>query len=691
MANRFEMEQRNKLALEAAELGVWTWDTATDLFDWDEQAAKTWGLRAGTRPTMAALDTLIHPDDLAAKREALRRALEPHGGGMYRAEYRIQPADGPPDGTWERRVVSLGKTEFADDSPVRVIGIVRDVTKSRIAEDAIRRSEARLAGILSIAADAIISIDEQQRIILFNHGAETTFGYSASDVIGRDLDMLLPVRFRATHGGHIRQFAASGTSARHMGERREIFGLRKNGQEFPAEASISKLDIGGECTFTVVLRDISARKHIERALERSNLELEARVAERTSALEAETERLLETQAALSRAQRMEAFGQLAGGIAHDFNNLLTVITGNQELLEMRLQDPKQLALLKRSQEAAEMGARLTARLLTFARRRQLEPTLLNLNDQITGMVELLRRAIGEHVTLTTNLAPRLWAVRADASEIENAVLNLAINACDAMPNGGKLTIETADCSIDHAEIGRESKLPAGDYVRISVSDTGTGMSPDVLGRAFEPFFTTKPPGKGTGLGLSTIDGFVQQSGGTVTAYSDVGHGTIFNLYLPRAAGGSPPAVAAQPGETARSAKGETVLVVEDNAEVREVAVKRLEELGYATLEADDGPSAIALLQASGSQGSGPQESGTQESGRRIDLVFSDVVMPGGMSGFDLTQWVATHFPTLKMLLTSGYPDEMAGARNANWPAVKLLRKPYTRNELAHALRDVLDG
>ena len=673
--NFSEVEARCRLALEAARLGVWSWHVGTSVIELDGQAAEMWGLPAGSQAPMSAIEALVHPDDRDRRQAALDAALNPQGTGYYQAEYRVlRHIDG-----CERQVVAVGKTEFRDGKPVRVIGIVRDVTERRQTEAAVHDSEARLSGILAIAVDAIISIDDQQRITLFNHGAETIFGYASDEVLGKPLEMLMPGRFRAAHAGHVHQFATSGTAARRMGERSEIFGVRKDGGEFPAEASISKLEIGGERTFTVVLRDITERKAAERALGDLNKDLEERVAERTRELHEEMQRRGQAQAALARAQRMEAFGQLAGGVAHDFNNLLTVITGNQELLEMRLKDPKDLTLLKRAQEAAEMGARLTGRLLTFARRRQFEPTLLHLNEQIAGMVELLRRSIGEHVTLTTNLAPRLWTARADASEIENAVLNLAINARDAMPNGGTLVIETADCAIDAGEIGREAKLPAGDYVRLSVSDTGIGMPPEVLSRAFEPFFTTKPPGKGTGLGLSTIYGFVQQSGGTVTVYSEFGRGTTVNIYLPRVVEGDKVAPSERRGATPAAGNGETILLVEDRSDVRDVTKARLQQLGYGVIEAENGPNAIALLQAPG---------------QRVHLVFSDVVMPGGMSGYDVARWVRSNRPELKLLLTSGFADQVANpqghAHDGELPAVKLLRKPHSLDELARAVRKALD-
>ena len=317
-----------------------------------------------------------------------------------------------------------------------------------------------------------------------------------------------------------------------------------------------------------------------------------------------------------KSQRMEAIGQLTGGIAHDFNNLLTIITGNHELLEMELEDAEQNDLLARANNAALMGARLTNRLLTFARRRRLDPVVLDLNEQVLGMAELLRRTLGETVALGTLLAPRLWPTRADPSEVENAVLNLAINARDAMPTGGKLVIETRNVVLDERMIASEVGVEPGDYVRLSVSDTGIGMTPEVLARVFEPFFTTKEPGKGTGLGLSVIYGFVKQSGGHVTLYSEQGKGTTVNLYLPRTLSESEQEASGGPREAVTALAGETILLVEDNAQVRSVTARRLQNLGYAVVEAENAAAAIELLRSRSD----------------IDLIFSDVVMPGGMSG-----------------------------------------------------------
>jgi CheY-like chemotaxis protein len=371
---------------------------------------------------------------------------------------------------------------------------------------------------------------------------------------------------------------------------------------------------------------------------------------------------------------MEAIGQLSGGIAHDFNNLLTIITGNHELLEMELEDTEQRDLLARANNAALMGARLTNRLLTFARRRRLDPVVLDLNEQVLVMAELLRRTLGEAIALGTLLAPRLWSVQADPSEVENAVLNLAINSRDAMPAGGKLVIETSNVMLEESDVADEVGGEPGEYVRLSVSDTGTGMSREVLTRVFEPFFTTKGPGKGTGLGLSVIYGFVKQSGGHVTVYSEIDRGTTVNLYLPRIATERERATSAKQAAPAPQRTGETILLVEDNPDVRKVTARRLQNLGYVVVEAASGARAVEVLTA----------------GAKIDLVFSDVVMPGGMSGFDLAHWVQENAPTLPILLTSGFAEDVARAGETPASELAILRKPYTGAELARALRKALD-
>ncbi|WP_072392229.1 ATP-binding protein [Hyphomicrobium sp. CS1GBMeth3] len=530
-------------------------------------------------------------------------------------------------------------------------------------------AQSQISAILAIAADAIIALDDSLRITLFNDGASAIFGYTPSEIIGQPLDLLIPERMRIAHKGHVADFAGSPVAARKMGERREIFARRKDGSEFPAEASIAKHKIDGSMAYMVVLRDVTDRKAAEGALALANSELEARVADRTRALEAEIRRREEAHAALIQAQRMEAFGQLTGGIAHDFNNLLTIITGNLELLGNATGPhgtTEQSAFIKRAADAADMGAALTKRLLTFARRRRLTPQVLDVNEMILNLTALLQRALGEPIALTTVLAGNLWRTQTDASELENAILNLAINARDAMPGGGNLVIESRNVT------GEEAGLPSsGAFVLISVTDTGHGMPPEVIERAFEPFFTTKEPGRGTGLGLSTVYGFAEQSGGHAGIESAPGRGTTINLYLPRATE-DPTATVGAAEQVPMSENAEAVLVVEDNPEVRELTLQRVEGLGYVAIEAENGVAAIRML----------------ESGADVQIVLSDVVMAGGVSGYDVARWVSENTPHIKVLLTTGYAAEETQSGAAEIP---ILRKPYKRADLAIALRDALQS
>ncbi|MEQ1715151.1 MAG: PAS domain S-box protein [Hyphomicrobium sp.] len=545
-------------------------------------------------------------------------------------------------------------------------------------ESGIERSDlaelyASISALLSIAADAIVAVDAEHRITLFNEGAERIFGYSKPEILGQPLDVLMPSRFRPAHARHIGSLEIGQKTSRLMGERRDIYGLRKDGTEFPAEASIAMVAGTGPKSFLAVLRDITERKRTEAILAGHARDLEARVRERTEELEAEIHRREEAQAQLIQSQRMEAFGQLTGGVAHDFNNLLTIIGGNLELLAPELASEKARGHAKRASDAAEMAARLTSRLLTFARRRRLEARIVDLNELVLGMAEIVQRTIGSHLSLSTILAPELWLSRADPSEVENAVLNLVINARDAMPRGGRIVIETRNIKFGN---GDEKVLPGlrkGHFVVVSVTDTGAGMTPEIASRAFEPFFTTKPTGRGTGLGLSTIYGFAQQSGGHVTLYSEVGKGTTVSLYLPRNMDGVVQSASPGENEAPLSQNSETVLVVEDNAEVREVTLQRVEALGYVVLEAASGPEAIAILEANPG----------------IQLVFSDVVMPGGMSGFDLAQWVAANKPAVPVVLTSGFAEGASGQQQGAAAVRAMLHKPYSRIDLALVLNAAL--
>jgi PAS domain S-box-containing protein len=417
-------------------------------------------------------------------------------------------------------------------------------------------------------------------------------------------------------------------------------------------------------------REIEERKRTQEDLAALNATLEQQVVERTQKLAAQEE-------ALRHAQKMEAIGQLTGGVAHDFNNLLQIIIGNLETLNKNL--PADSGRLQRAASNAMNGAKrasvLTQRLLAFARRQPLAPKPMDINGLVTGMSDLLFRALGETISVETVMAAGLWRVEVDANELEAAILNLAVNARDAMPSGGRLTIETSNAHIDHAYAQEHIEVAPGQYVAIAVSDTGVGMDAPTIAKAFEPFFTTKPIGKGTGLGLSQVYGFVKQSGGHVKIYSEPGHGTTVKLYLPRWNG----VVAAdEVNESVPVPKGdneEVILVVEDDNDVRAHSVELLRELGYRVLEAHDGPAALRLL----------------EGRHRVDLLFTDVVLPGGMTGAQVASFAKAARPAIKVLFTTGYARNAIIHHGRLDKGVELISKPFTRTDLAARVRDILDS
>jgi CheY-like chemotaxis protein len=369
---------------------------------------------------------------------------------------------------------------------------------------------------------------------------------------------------------------------------------------------------------------------------------------------------------------MDAVGRLTGGIAHDFNNLLAIIHGNSELIRARLKDGSDSADMADDViGASARGAELVRRLLAFARMQHLEPEAIDLNARLPDILSLLERTLGENVNVRIKPARDLWPATVDPTQVDDAIVNLAINARDAMPDGGTLTIETQNVILDEDYAAHHVEVVPGDYVMLAVSDTGTGMPPDVIARAFEPFFTTKPEGQGTGLGLSQVFGWVKQSGGHIKIYSELGHGTTIKLYLPRAE--TETAAAEQPVDVRTPTGTETILVVEDNAKVRKTVIRQLHDLGYRTIEADGGGAALDLMRR----------------GTSFDLLLTDVVMPGGITGYQLAEQARAERPGLKVLFTSGY-TELAAASEADL-GHQLLSKPYRKQDLGHAVRAVLDA
>ena len=388
--------------------------------------------------------------------------------------------------------------------------------------------------------------------------------------------------------------------------------------------------------------------------------------------------LARTEEALRQSQKMEAVGQLTGGIAHDFNNLLTAIAGSLELLQTRLGQGR-LENLDRyiggAQGAASRAAALTHRLLAFSRRQTLDPKPTRVNALVAGMGELIQGTVGPPVGIETNLAAAPWPTLCDPNQLENALLNLCINARDAMPDGGRLTIETANVQVDERD-GREHDMTPGEYVSITVADTGSGMAPNVAARAFDPFFTTKPLGQGTGLGLSMIYGFAKQSGGQVRLRTAPGRGTTMGIYLPRYAGPVPAERAeAAPGRAGRAEGGEVVLVVDDEPTVQMLITEVLRELGYTAIEAVDGVSGLRILQSE----------------TRIDLLITDVGLPGGMNGRQLADAARVVRPGLKVLLITGYAENAAIGDGQLEPGMQVMTKPFALGSLATRLYAMING
>lgn len=413
----------------------------------------------------------------------------------------------------------------------------------------------------------------------------------------------------------------------------------------------------------------------------------SRLAEKTVKLQGEAAKLKgdvrqsivrqqEIEAQLRQAQKMEAIGNLTGGMAHDFNNLLSVIIGNLDLLRGRLKngaapDPEVDLLSGEALDAALRGADLTQRLLAFARRQPLRPQRIDVNDLVESITKLADRTLGEDIEIRLELGADVWPVIADAAQLEAGLLNIVNNARDAMPKGGRLTIATDNRNLDEDYTSLYPGLAPGRYALIEVSDTGTGIPADVLNHIFEPFFTTKEPGKGTGLGLSMVFGFMKQSGGHINAYSEAGHGTTFRLYLPRATAAADvpvePVVSALTGH-------ETILAVEDNDGLRRVVVRQLNDLGYRVIEAQNGSAALHILEK-----------------EPVDLLFTDIVMPGGLSGYDLAKTAISRWPALKVLLTSGFPETKLNGNGGAPANMRLLTKPYRKDDLARIMREILDA
>jgi PAS domain S-box-containing protein len=527
--------------------------------------------------------------------------------------------------------------------------VTRDITDRREAQLAALESERRFRLLVQGVTDyAIFMLNPEGQVTNWNTGAERIKGYTAAEIVGQHFSRFY-TREDAESGLPARALATAGRTGRYEAEG---WRCRKDGTRFWASVVIDAIHDAGELIgFAKITRDLSERREAQIRLEQSREQL-------------------------IQAQKMEAVGQLTGGLAHDFNNLLTGISGSLELLRTRLAQGRLQDVdrhLAAALGACSRAAALTHRLLAFARRQTLDPKRISPNKLIAGMEDLLQRTVGPAIKVETVLAAGLWTTLCDANQLENAILNLCINGRDAMPDGGRLTIETANAWIDQ-RAAQERDMEPGQYVSVCVTDNGTGMPPDVVARAFDPFFTTKPMGQGTGLGLSMIYGFAKQSGGQARIESEPNAGTTVRIYLPRHHGEAEREVpSVRPPEAPLASAGETVLVIDDEPTVRMLITEVLEELGYAAIEAADSISGMKVLQ----------------SDVRIDLLITDVGLPGGMNGRQVADAARVSRPGLKVLFITGYAENAMIGEGRLEAGMHVLTKPFAVEVLARRIKSVI--
>jgi PAS domain S-box-containing protein len=654
-------EERFRIAQVAGGIGWFEWDLVTNEWKWTPQVAVLFGLDPETpRPLFADWHPAIFIDDVPKLRSAVDRACE---NSPYYVEFRVTRPDGGVH--W-----IAGKGEIARDEtgrPIRVAGVYYDISERKALEaqmlalneglearvaDRVRQlaattaqldeTERRFQLLIDAVTDyAIYMLDEAGNVVSWNRGAERIKGYSAGEIIGQHFSRFYTEDERR-QGVPQTALATAVRAGKYEAEGSRV---RKDGSTFLASVVLNAIrdPSGSLLGFAKITRDVTEKKAVEDQLR--------------------------------QAQKMEAVGHLTGGVAHDFNNLLTVIMGNLERLE-RILPPAQVTdrLISSALRGATRAAMLTQQLLAFSRRQPLLPEVLSVNKLVATMSDLMRRTIGEAIFVDTVLAGGLWPTLADSNQLENAVINLAINARDAMPDGGKLTIETANTHLDDAYARMNDDVQPGQYVGIFITDTGTGMAPETAAQAFEPFFTTKEMGQGTGLGLSQVYGFIKQSGGHVRIYSEVGEGTTVKLYLPRYRGAEDVTDRSPETREICRGQGEVVLVVEDDPDVRDYTVEMVSELGYTVLSAVDGASALRQL----------------DSHREAALLFTDVGLAGGMNGRQLAEQALRRRPRLKILYTTGYARNAIVHQGRLDSGVEVVFKPFTYSDLAVKLRQILD-
>lgn len=700
---------------------------------------------------------ILIPERLRGKHRFHRAAfmagpvLRPMGAGLELYGLRKDGKEFP---------VEISLSPIQTDSGLLVSSAIRDITDRK-------RAQQRILALLNSGPDAMVVVGEDGGIVLVNSQTEKLFGYERAELLGQPVEVLVPERFWADHCRHRGKYMQE-TQVRPMGMGLDLYGLRKDGTEFPVEISLSPQRTEEGMLVSSTIRDITQRKRLEDALRQSEASFRGMVegtygvyrAARDGSIlmanaplarmlgyESEKDLLSLNLAAdifqpgqhsahlfdqpgrwkqfarmetpwrrkdgslitvelsgrpvsddagnplyfevivedvsrqrsvehrLRHVQKMEAIGRLAGGIAHDFNNVLGVITGYSEMLLDKLNsDPKLSALVTHVLKATERGASLTRQLLAFSRQQVLEPRVINIQEHIKAIEGLLRRVLGEDIRLRVDAGQHAVHLRADPTQLEQVIMNLVVNARDAMPSGGSLTIEISQAHLDAAYCKHNPDTRPGSFVCLAVSDTGCGMSPEVLSRVFEPFFTTKESGKGTGLGLATVYGIVKQSGGNITVYSEVGHGTTFRIYLPLSEES-----ATKPEEASLDAiipnGSETILLVEDEDSLREVTCDYLKNRGYTVFVASEPESAAEIAQSCA---------------KSIDLLLTDVILPGS-SGVQLAQRLAVSHPQMRVLYVSGYTADAIVHHGGHDSSFAFLSKPFSLPALARKIRSILDA
>lgn len=692
-----EGQERLRLALDAGGLGAWTMEFDGNTLECSTACKAHYGRRKDQPFSYQDLLAAIHPDDRARTQTAMAESVT--GGGHYDAQYRCVW----PDGSLHWIHVSSQTERDAAGKPIRMVGVSRDITAQR-------RHESRQLALLTLGDGLRQMTDPAEMSFLAAEILGRTLevsraGYGIVDpqnetiTIDRDWNMpgtesLAGVLNFRDYGSYIEDLkrgetvafadarldprTASSAHALEAIHARAVINMPLvDHNNFVALLYLNHKDARewgrDELAFIGNVADRTQaaieRRHAEISLAELAESLERQVEERTRESEAAQEQL-------RQAQKMEAVGQLTGGLAHDFNNLLTGISGGLELMQLRIQQGRVGEIdryFEIAQGAAKRAAALTHRLLAFSRRQTLDPRPTNINRLVANIDEFLRRSVGPAIELEIIGELELWTTLIDPNQLENALLNLCINARDAMPDGGRITIETANLPLDEVE-ARKRDLPPGDYVSLCVTDTGIGMSPEIVARAFDPFYTTKPMGEGTGLGLSMIYGFVRQSGGQVSIRSEMGKGTAMRLYFPRVLSEEDREHTPERREAAQpTAKRETILVVDDEPEVRSLIVDVLQELGYKTREAGDGPAGLDLLNS--------------EPG--IDLLVTDVGLPKGMNGRQFAEAARADRPELKVLFITGYAESAVIRNGQLEPGMHVLTKPFAMEALARRIGEVI--